>query len=88
MSELTEIQMDQSLEKMMEVNENLKRELSTVLRQMQTQVNKMQEKRKQRAAQELEMMIMLEQKSSKLTKGQKKFISLKREVAEMWTVLE
>jgi ABC-type lipopolysaccharide export system ATPase subunit len=87
-SELTEIQMDQSLEKMMEVNENLKRELSTVLRQMQTQVNKMQEKRKQRAAQELEMMIMLEQKSSKLTKGQKKFISLKREVAEMWTVLE
>jgi hypothetical protein len=49
---------------------------------------KIQEKRKLKQAQELEMLIMLESKTSKLTRGQRNYIKLKKEVIDMRTDLE
>jgi hypothetical protein len=36
----------------------------------------------------MQTLLMLDQKNAKLNKGQKKFVNLKKEVQEMWTVLE
>ena len=49
---------------------------------------KIQEKRKLKQAKELEMLIMLESKTSKLTRGQRNYIKLKKEVIDMRTDLE
>lgn len=36
----------------------------------------------------MQMLAMLDQKNAKLTKGQKKFINLKKEVFDMYSILE
>ena len=59
---------------MEEMNTNLKNELMTIIRQMEKQVGRLQDKRRLKQAEEARMLEMLESKNNKLRVGQKKFL--------------
>lgn len=79
---------DVSIAQIRQLNENLKDELTVVISQMEFQVNKIQEKRQLKMAQEMQTLAALDAKQNKLFKGQKNFVALKKEVNGMYAVLE
>ena len=72
----------------MQVNERLKQELSEVISKMETQMRRLEEKRRAKIEAELQTNTALLDKDSKIKTGQKKFLRLKQEVQEMWAQLE
>lgn len=73
---------------MIEVNDRLKTELFEVVNKMSAQVDKFQEKRVQKAQQLKEINSKLSEKNNRLSKKQLKTKLLKREVDQMWALLE
>ena len=55
---------------------------------MDKQIQKIQEKRKQKEIQEFRMLQELDSKKKKIEGGQRKFIHLKKDIVNMWTELE
>jgi len=77
-----------SVERMLQINEKLKAELSDVISKMENQMNKFQEKRVQKLQEDRETNEVLNLKNNKIKKGQNKFQHLKKEIADMWNQLE
>lgn len=79
---------DDYVNRLFEINESLKLELSIVVQQMDTQLRKLHDTRMLRAAKEAVVAAELENKGKSIKKGQIKTNQLRKEINDMWVQLE
>ena len=79
---------EEAVYQMMDINANLKDELTQVIDQMESQILKIYQKQESKRAAEAELMDQVNGKNQTLKEGQKKYVQLKKSIKTMWQELE
>lgn len=79
---------EEAVYQMLDINANLKDELTQVIEQMETQILKIYQKQESKRAAEAELMHQVNGKNQTLKEGQKKYVQLKKSIKTMWQELE